>query len=260
MSAYIVNAKIISAIATALYGDEYRQLALRMCAANISSIAARYPDTKGREVESFMDCSEQDWVEDSLSFDTEKHQSNELADMISEYCYQSCEHSGWKDSGLPEILYKAKDEFKEKAKVEQRDQSRNDACESERLSLIGKQILMDKKPDWATHAITATLKESKTDTQSDYWGSSTVRTVVLAWSKHGRNLFPEMRKAAKNCPLTAHMAETGKEHRENYSMGRGTYLTENGGHYASGWEIRKERVEHISANSIGQSIDNYCAG
>lgn len=260
MSAYIMQATKISAIATAIAGPGHALLALKLCAENINSISTRYPDTKGAEVETFMGRSEQAWLEDSLVYDTEKRQSNEMAAMIREYCCQSCEHDGWSTCGLPEILTIHHSAFEEKAKEEQWEKVRTHATESTRLRLIGQQILMDKKPDWATHAIVATLKKSKTDTQSDYWGSSTTRTVVLAWSKHARNLFPEMRKAARNCPQTEAMAETGVEHRENYSMGRGTFLTERGGHYASGWEIRKQCADWIDARDIGEHIGNYCAG
>jgi len=73
-----------------------------------------------------------------------------------------------------------------------------------------------------------TSMSDHSDPYSDYYESQTDRVIVLAWSKHTRNLFPEMRKAAKNHPDTKHLAdkETSTEHRENYSMGAGNYLTE----------------------------------
>ncbi|MDA0145968.1 hypothetical protein OCT63_17215 [Vibrio sp. RW] len=73
-----------------------------------------------------------------------------------------------------------------------------------------------------------TSMSDHSDPYSDYYESQTDRVIVLAWSKHTRNLFPEMRKAAKNHEDTKHLAdkETSTEHRENYSMGAGNYLTE----------------------------------
>lgn len=60
-------------------------------------------------------------------------------------------------------------------------------------------------PAWATHVIVAQLEASECDLQTDYFGSRTTRTRLLAWSKHGRDLFAEMRKAAALFPETAHL-------------------------------------------------------
>lgn len=86
--------------------------------------------------------------------------------------------------------------------------------------------------------IVAEYRQDQSDITTDYFASSTTKRVVLATSTHTRQLFPEMRKAAALWHETAHMATEGREHRENYSMGRGTYL---GGSYshATGWNIRK---------------------
>lgn len=73
----------------------------------------------------------------------------------------------------------------------------------------------------------------------DYFGSRIVRTVILGFSTHTRDLFPEMRKAAARFEGTAHLAERNAEyeHREKYSMGHGYYL---GTHRYSGWQVSKE--------------------
>ena len=66
-----------------------------------------------------------------------------------------------------------------------------------------------------------------------------MRTVLLGFSTHTRDLFPEMRKAAARFEGTAHLAERNAEyeHREKYSMGHGYYL---GTHRYSGWQVSKE--------------------
>ena len=76
--------------------------------------------------------------------------------------------------------------------------------------------------------------ESECDPYTDYFGSRIVRTVLLGFSTHTRDLFPEMRKAAARFEGTAHLAERNAEyeHREKYSMGHGYYL---GTHRYSGW-------------------------
>ena len=86
--------------------------------------------------------------------------------------------------------------------------------------------------------LVAEYREDRSDIMTDYFASSTTKRIVLAPSAHTRQLFPEMRKACESWPEVAHMATKGKERRENYSMGRGTYL---GGAYThqTGWNIRK---------------------
>lgn len=58
-------------------------------------------------------------------------------------------------------------------------------------------------PAWAKAVIIAELEEDQSDIMTDYFGSRTVRTVALAWSKHERDLFPELRKAAATFDPTA---------------------------------------------------------
>ncbi|MBG6172696.1 hypothetical protein IWQ55_000277 [Labrenzia sp. EL_208] len=95
-------------------------------------------------------------------------------------------------------------------------------------------------PSWAKAAIVAELIEDKSDTMSDYYGGSTRKTVILGFSKHTRDLFPEMRKHARNYSETAHLADASDtaEHREKYSMGGGFYLKE-GFRYSDGWKVSK---------------------
>ena len=64
--------------------------------------------------------------------------------------------------------------------------------------------------------------------QTDYFASSTQRTVILGFSTHKRDIFSEMRKHAPNFEETAYLSEFNQdyEHREKYSMGAGYYLGE----------------------------------
>ena len=86
--------------------------------------------------------------------------------------------------------------------------------------------------------------EDKCDYMSDYHGSSRTRSVVVGFSKHARDLFPEMRKAARNFSETVSLADAPKEaeHREKYSMGGGYYL-KNGYRHSTGWKIEKVRID-----------------
>lgn len=61
------------------------------------------------------------------------------------------------------------------------------------------------RPLWAKAAVVAQLEADRCDIQTDYFATATLRTVVLGWSKHNRDLFAEMRKAAATFAETAHL-------------------------------------------------------
>ena len=93
-------------------------------------------------------------------------------------------------------------------------------------------------PNWAKGVIIAEYRENQTDIMTDYFGHTTNRSVVLAFSKHKRNLFGEMRRAAEQ--FTETRGREWDEHRENYSMGGGMYLSEAGNsRHSTGWVIKK---------------------
>lgn len=114
--------------------------------------------------------------------------------------------------------------------------------ENERLAVIGKEHFADaiKKHGKPVALILAVEHEDVSDLQTDYFDYRTVRTVVLAFSKHKRNLFPEMRKAALNSDIPEirklATAPADWENREDYSGGHGYYLAES---KYSGWSIEK---------------------
>ncbi|MCK5613432.1 methyltransferase, partial [Candidatus Pacearchaeota archaeon] len=99
-----------------------------------------------------------------------------------------------------------------------------------------------KTPTGTQSIIVAELVQDKSDLSSDYHGSISTRTIILAFSKHTRDLFPEMRMAALNHPETSflHDADKKAEHREKYSMGAGFYLKQ-GWRDSNGWKISKVR-------------------
>lgn len=95
-------------------------------------------------------------------------------------------------------------------------------------------------PAWAKAVIVAQMVKDDSDSMSDYFNSKTTRTIILAFSKHTRDIFSEMRAAARNHPDTAFLADAPEsaEHREKYSMGAGYYL-KNGYRHNDGWKISK---------------------
>jgi len=110
-------------------------------------------------------------------------------------------------------------------------------------------------PSWANAAIITTYTvhdEITSDHYSDYYQSKTTRTIILAWSKHTRMSFPELRKACLNHADTCYMnnKEQSKEHRQHYSMRAGYFLTDND-YIRNGWHIKKHV---LSSPDKGQQV------
>lgn len=119
-----------------------------------------------------------------------------------------------------------------------RDAQKKEDERREAVRVIGRKWLQENLPDEAQALIVARLKQDESDSQSDYYASSTQCTVILGFSKHKRDIFSEMRKHASNFEQTAYLAEYNEkyEHREKYSMGAGYYLGES---KYRGWIIEK---------------------
>lgn len=69
------------------------------------------------------------------------------------------------------------------------------------------------RPDWAKALIVAERHVDQSDSMTNYFASRTDPVLCLAWSKHTRNLFPELRKAAAKAPETAHLGPRCGEYR-----------------------------------------------
>lgn len=141
------------------------------------------------------------------------------------------------DEEVAELYAKAQEK-----KVNQIEKEREEEKQREAVRVIGRQRLNDNLPEDAQAIIVARLKQDKSDLQTDYYASKTIRSVILGFSKHKRDLFSEMRKHASNFEGTAYLAEYNEEyeHREKYSMGNGFYLGES---YYRGWIIVKEPID-----------------
>ena len=98
-------------------------------------------------------------------------------------------------------------------------------------------------PDWAKAVIIATLTEYDSDNSESYAGyhqTKTVRTIILAWSKHTRNLFPELRKACLSHSDTQFLHDKNQslEHRQAHWSGDGYFLSDRD-YIRYGWQVRK---------------------
>ncbi|MGL4355084.1 MULTISPECIES: DUF3560 domain-containing protein [Aeromonas] len=132
-------------------------------------------------------------------------------------------------------------EAEKQAAMDARHQAR---IEAERLADEWRAALVI--PTDAKAVIVARLvsrNEDRSDPYADYYELKDDKVIILAWSKHTRDLFSEMRKAAKNHPETAFLSDPAdsQENREKYSMGKGFYLTDRG-FIRTGWIIEKVRL------------------
>ena len=105
---------------------------------------------------------------------------------------------------------------------------------------IGREIFEKRMPVGTKAVIVADRMKDESDPMTDYYASRKECRVILAFSSHTRDLFKEMRKAAKNGPFEGikelENAPENWEHREKWSMGAGYYLGKSKYH---GWIIRK---------------------
>ncbi len=172
--------------------------------------------------------------------------NNSIAEDVAEA--ERCEIRSLNENEIKMLEFQGLNEQEkqqEKAKAERDEtQAKRDVFKAEFKS---------KTPAWAKAVIFAEFHRDDCDLGSDYFSTLTERLIILAWSKHKRDLFPEMRKAALNHPDTAFLYDTGEkaEHRNKYSMGGGYFLSVCG-EYSTGWRIKKRSIE-----GYGYGIPDY---
>lgn len=100
-----------------------------------------------------------------------------------------------------------------------------EAADEIRAEKKEKAILWQKenRPAWAKSVIVAEYVQDETDSQVDYFGHTTKACVFLAFSKHKRNLFPELRKAAARFKGTESMATPAPADSNGYKPGNEWY-------------------------------------
>lgn len=153
-------------------------------------------------------------------------------------------------------LLKKWQEFETK-KEQELDARRAQMQKEKEKQLAHAEEFKKRLPSWAKAAIIAEYCEDDCDYNSDYHGAKNYQRVVIGFSKHTRDLFSEMRKAAATFKPTAHLFDADKEaeHREKYSMGGGYYLKE-GYRYSTGWKVKKSSFYGESINPVGDRFPN----
>ncbi|GAC03320.1 hypothetical protein [Paraglaciecola chathamensis] len=110
-------------------------------------------------------------------------------------------------------------------------------------------------PENTKAVIVAQNVTNTSNSLEDYHGSATNQTIILAWSTHTRNLFPEMRKAAALHEDTKHLAALPKdcEHKRAYSS-LNAYLKETANEFADGWLVHKVNLFDKGASWVPQGV------
>jgi predicted RNA methylase len=97
-----------------------------------------------------------------------------------------------------------------------------------------------KAPAGTKALIYAEYHQDTSDPMTDHFGSRVTRTVAIGFRSSSREDFRALRAAAGRFAETAHLADGADvEHRENYSMGGGNFLSDHGSSDSgTGWVVR----------------------
>lgn len=155
---------------------------------------------------------------------------------------------------VEELKAKAIKARQEKEEAQEREHK---AKEEERYNkIIAGAKIISEIPSWAQTVIEGRLERNTSDPTTDYFASATDKVVYLAFSPHKRDLFAELREAAKACPETESLAQAPIEweHREKYSMGAGYYL---GQYRYSGWQIQKHCLTSLQELQIAAAEGRF---
>lgn len=136
------------------------------------------------------------------------------------------------------------------AKIAARDAE--DAAKRDAEQSLLDQVLA-KAPAGAQALIVAEYHVDKSDLQTDYAANSTTRCVAIGWRFSKREDFRALHAAAAAFPETAGV--TFEERRDNYSMGKGNYLTDHGWDgMGTGWVVKSRtipcRYVHLTEDAI----------
>jgi hypothetical protein len=94
-----------------------------------------------------------------------------------------------------------------------------------------------KAPSWAKALIVAEYNVDKSEPQTDYFANASTRRVAIGWRSGSREDFRQLRAAAAQFSETWGL--TFEERRDNYSMGKGNYLSDHGWDGAgTGWVVK----------------------
>ncbi|CDU13664.1 LPD25 domain-containing protein [Vibrio coralliirubri] len=166
-------------------------------------------------------------------------QGKELVNLLKSYQLNRQQVANARQATFEKVrLAKEAQEAEKQIEVEQRKAEQAVRFQEEKTFRESLEI-----PEWAQSVIVARFTEydeENSQPYGDYYQFKTTRTIILAWSKNQRCLFPELRKACLNHGATAFLndKEQSEKHREHYSMGKGGYLT-NQGYVSCGWEVKK---------------------
>ncbi len=128
-----------------------------------------------------------------------------ILQICEEIAQNSAESPGWHDSDEVKLLRQIYVTAKKQHQTAQQLAKETAAANAKRWQALGLDWIKTNQSRCGDFAIIAQLMQDVSDSQTDYFGSTCLQTRFLAWSKHGRKLFAEMRKVAETWPETAHL-------------------------------------------------------
>jgi len=170
---------------------------------------------------------------DHIAKDIDEHTINRWVDRAEQYQEQPA---------TPEYIINLQAELDRKQDI---DRVAREAAlkEGDRVRAIFREQARQKMPAWAKAVIVAEHDVDQCDMMTDYFSHGTDKVLILAWSKHTRDVFSEMRKAADKAPETAHMG-TGNG-RFTCRVMLAADVQDNGSYYGKGqyshWHSDMER-------------------
>ena len=114
-----------------------------------------------------------------------------------------------------------------------------------------------KVPAWATHVIIANHIENQSDLMTDYHGHSTKESIILAFSKHGKDNFAEMRKAAATFEPTKHLGTGCDEYtaRVVMSVDIPYEKAHNGGYFKGGYSHWHHELDGLDGKKFSTKAE-----
>mgnify|MGYP001570459422 CR=1 FL=1 len=209
---------------------DMERLGNAMFALNVAAVEARYGTGEAR---TFRPLDYQ--PETILAVDGKPPTLEQISDALGSWHYQCAEGTVpdeplWQTfSALKPVL-----EAEAEAEVVSRAKTDREAAELRRQALVakGKPLFETAVPPWAKAVIIAHQEIDKCDSQSDYYATADGDWHILGWSKHTRDLFSEMRKAAARFEPTAHLGPGKDRWTSRVVVGRD--FQDNGAYYGAG--------------------------
>lgn len=154
------------------------------------------------------------------------------------------------DDTLSNALIEAKKREADKERKKQSEKLLNEAAIAAKIE-EGKKLV--NIPAWAQSVIVAELYQDDSDSMTDYFSTSVIKTVYLSFSKTKRNNMNELKQACLNFEETKEFSEGG----ENLEHTDGSYYLPDyylGTKRWFGWKVCKKKYLNLTSEDVKKQI------